>query len=87
MILSLFLRCGHEFTKTLNGIAANLDGNFYINWEYDLALDELLQNLTMIRIAEPKTLKNQHIISLKIEVFICIGSQMKNAYIDVGEGW
>ena len=46
----------------------------------------------MIRIAEPKTLKNQHIISLKIEVFICIGSQTKEFidsaadYIEVDDG-
>ena len=31
----------------------------------------------MIGIAEPETLKNQHIISLKIEVFVCIGYQIK----------
>ena len=29
----------------------------------------------MIRIAKPKTLENQHIVSLKIEIFVCIGSQ------------
>ena len=45
----------------------------------------------MIGISEPKTLKNQHIISLKIKVFSCIGSQTKECinfnagFIDVGD--
>ena len=45
----------------------------------------------MIGISEPETLKNQHIVTLKIEIFVLIGSKINECidyagYIDVVAG-
>lgn len=89
IIDKLCLSRRHEFSETVNGIAADFYRYFNIHWKRYYRIFCYIWVLTLIGIAKSKTLKDKHIISMKIKILFFKRSKVLTAksmlVTDVGD--